>query len=108
MSQQKIDRFTALHEKDPGNPLHIFALAQALMEDERWEPAEQAYERCLALDPDWMMAAIRRGRCLIALKRWDAARECLQRGADLATRLGHDEPFDEIRELLDQLPDGSG
>ncbi len=106
MSQQKIDRFTALHESAPDNPLHIFALAQACMEDERWEQAAASYERCLALDPQWMMATIRRGRCLIALERWAEAKTCLQRGADLAHQLGHDEPFDEIRELLDQLPDG--
>ena len=44
-------------------------------------------------------------RCLVALERWDEARTCLERGADLATELGHDEPFEEIRELLDQIPD---
>ena len=101
----KIERFQELHDKQPDNPLHLFALAQACLAEEQFERAEKAFAGCLVLDPEWMMAAIRRGRCLVALGRFDEARESIEMGADLATRLGHDEPFDEIRELLDQIPE---
>ena len=104
MSEDRVERFRALSERDPDNPLHAFAYAQALLREERFEDATAAFRRCLELEPDWMMAAIRLGRCLIELERWDEARAALERGAELATRLGHDEPFGEIRALRELLP----
>ncbi len=105
MSQDKIERFAAFVERDPDNPLHAFALAQAYLEVEKHTQAEAAYARCLELNPNWMVASIRRARCLIELKRFDEARVALEHGADLATKQGHDEPFEEIRSLLDELPE---
>lgn len=105
MSTDKITRFRELSEKDPDNPLHAFALAQAYLGVEDWEHAEAAFARCLELDPEWMMAVIRHGRCLVELERWEEARAALEQGAALATKLGHDEPFGEIRELLGDIPD---
>jgi predicted Zn-dependent protease len=105
VSTDRIARFRALAEKEPDNPLHAFALAQACLGAGEWEAAEQAYARCLQLKPDWMVAAIKRGRALIELQRWDEARASLDLGADLAQKQGHDEPWAEIRELMGQLPD---
>ncbi len=104
MPDAKVDRFRALVEREPDNTLHNFALAQALLAAGDMAGAERAFARCLQLKPDWMVAAIKRGRCLIAQERWDEARAALELGADLATRQGHEEPFAEIRELMDQLP----
>lgn len=103
-AKARIERWQALVAQEPDNPLHNFALAQALLGAGEPAAAEVVYARCLALDPSWMMAAIRRGRCLIALARWDEAREALERGAALATAQGHDEPWKEIGELQAQLP----
>jgi len=105
MTNDRIERFRALTEKEPDNPLHRFALAQACLGAGDWAQAEAAYARCLQLKPDWMTAAIKRGRCLIELQRWDEARASLDLGADLATKQGHDEPWAEIRDLLAQLPE---
>ena len=105
MSVEKIARFRALAEKEPDNPLHQFALAQALLGAGDHAQAERAFGRCLELKPDWMVAAIKRGRCLVELKRWDEARGCLELAGDLAQKQGHDEPWAEIRELMAQLPD---
>jgi predicted Zn-dependent protease len=100
----KVERWAALVAKEPGNPLHNFALAQAQLGAGDHAAAERAFARCLELDPKWMVAAIRHGRCLIALQRWDEARAALEHGAALAQAQGHDEPWQEIRELLAQLP----
>ena len=105
MTADRIARFRALSEKEPDNPLHAFALAQACLGMGAWGEAEQAYARCLRLKPDWMVAAIKRGRCLVELQRWDEARASLELGADLAQKQGHDEPWGEIRELMAQLPE---
>lgn len=104
MSDDRVQRFRALVESDPDNPLHTFALAQALLAAADFAGAERAFARCLQLDQGWMMAAIRRGRCLVELERWGEAREALEEGARLAQAQHHEEPFDEIRELMDQIP----
>jgi tetratricopeptide (TPR) repeat protein len=105
MSEERIARFESMVASDPENPLHAFALAQALLAAGEFERSEKAYARCLQLDPNWMVAAIRRGRCLVALERWDDARAALEDGARLATEQNHEEPFAEIRELMDEIPD---
>jgi predicted Zn-dependent protease len=105
MATDRIERFRALSEKEPANPLHAFALAQALLAAGEHAPAEAAFAHCLQLKPDWMVAAIKRGRCLIELRRWDEARASLELAGDLAQKQGHDEPWAEIRELMAQLPD---
>jgi tetratricopeptide (TPR) repeat protein len=102
---EKIERWKGFVEKEPDNPLHNFALAGAYLAAEEFGLAEAAYGRCLELDPEWMMAAVKRGRCLVELQRWEEARDALTLGGDLATELGHDEPFEEIRELMDQIPE---
>lgn len=106
MSSSKIDRFRALVASDSENPLHNFALAQALLSAGEHADSAQAFGRCLELDPGWMMAAIKRGSCLVSLERWAEAREALQLGQRLAEEQNHEEPFEEIRELMDQLPEG--
>jgi predicted Zn-dependent protease len=102
---EKIQRWRSLVEKDPDNPLHNLALAQAYLGAEDFESAERCFARCLELDPQGMVAAIKRGRCLVALERWEEARAALALGEELATKLGHDEPFEEIRELREQIPE---
>lgn len=105
MSAERIARFEAMVASDPDNPLHQFALSQALLGASEFDRAEQAFARCLQLDPNWMVAAIKRGRCLVALERWEEAREALDLGARLANEQNHEEPFEEIRELMDEIPD---
>lgn len=105
MSDDKIERWKSFVGKEPDNPLHNFALAGAYLQAGRFEEGAAAYGRCLELDPQWMVAAIKRGRCLVELERWDDAREALDLGARLAEAQDHDEPFEEIRELRDQIPD---
>ncbi len=102
---QKIERFSAMAQAEPENPLHHFALAQLLVREEEWERAAGSYRHCLELNPGWMMAAIGLSRCLIEMESWDEARDSLHLGSALATKQGHDEPFEEIRELLDRIPD---
>jgi len=105
VSDERIARFEALVASEPDNLLHQFALAQALLRAGEFEGGEAAFGRCLELDPAWMVAAIKRGRCLVGLERWDDAREALELGAKLAVEQNHEEPFAEIRELMDEIPD---
>ena len=105
MTADKIERWKTFVAQEPENPLHNFALAGAYLQAGDFENASEAYARCLELDSGWMVAAIKRGRCLVELKRWEGAREALDLGARLAQEQNHEEPFEEIRELRDQIPD---
>ena len=105
MTADKIERWKTFVAQDPENPLHQFALAGAYLQGADYENGQAAYARCLELDAAWMVAAIKRGRCLVELKRWEEAREALELGARLAQEQDHEEPFEEIRELRDQIPD---
>jgi tetratricopeptide (TPR) repeat protein len=100
----KIERWKTFVAQDPENPLHNFALAGAYLQAGDFENGATAYARCLQLDTAWMMAAIKRGRCLVELKRWEEAGQALDLGARLAQEQDHEEPFEEIRELRDQIP----
>jgi tetratricopeptide (TPR) repeat protein len=104
VTRAKIERWQGFVANDPENKLHQFALAGAYLQATDYAAGEQAYGRCLELDPQWMMAAIKRGRCLVELGRTEEARAALELGAELAQAQNHDEPFEEIRELMDQLP----
>ena len=108
MTDDKIERWKTFVAQQPDNPLHNFALAAAYLQAGDHENGAQAYARCLELDPSWMVAAIKRARCLVELKQWGPAREALDLGARLATEQDHEEPFEEIRELRDQFPGDSG
>lgn len=101
---ERVARFAAFVEKDPTNPLHNFALASAMAQAGDHAAAEAQFARCLELDSEWMVASIQRGRALIALERWEEARAALERGAELARQQSHEEPFEEIRELMEQIP----
>jgi tetratricopeptide (TPR) repeat protein len=104
VTDEKIQRWKTFVAGDPDNPLHNFALAGAYLQAGDFENGATAYARCLELDAQWMVAAIKRARCLVELERWDEAREALELGARLAHEQDHEEPFEEIRELRDQIP----
>lgn len=104
MTDDKIQRWKTFVAKEPENPLHNFALAGAYLQAGDHENGASAYARCLELNPQWMVAAIKRARCLVELKRWDEAGQALELGAKLAQEQDHEEPFEEIRELRDMIP----
>lgn len=103
MNEAKIARFSALVEQAPTDELARFTLSRALFEAGRLGEARQHFEATLALKPDWMMAHILLGRCLVELDDLDAARNALRRARDLAVQQGHGDPLAEIDELLEEI-----
>ncbi|MFN7976468.1 MAG: CDC27 family protein [Acidobacteriota bacterium] len=100
---EKIDLWKEQVAEDPENELARFSLAQAYFAEKDWGNALSQYEEALARKPDWMMATILRGQCLIKLGRIDEAKATLLEGRALAVKQNHKDPQMEIDEILEEL-----
>jgi len=67
--KMKSSKFKDLVSRNPNNELFRFSLGQALMEEGHPIEAIEAFSYCLEKKPDWMMAAILKGKCLLAANR---------------------------------------
>lgn len=99
----KSERFQKLIDANPNNELFRFSLGQALMDEGQENDAIQAFDDCLKKKPDWMVASILRGKCLLALGQKDEARIELERSLRLAIDQHHETPEAEVRKLLGGL-----
>ena len=70
------------------------------MEEGRATDAIAALDKCLEKKPDWMVASILRGKCLLSLDRKEEAKSELQRSLQLAIDQHHETPEAEVRKLL--------
>lgn len=101
---ERVEMWQQQVAEDPDNELSRFSLAQALFAEKRWEEALLQYEEALGRKPDWMMAVIQKGQCLIRLGRVPEARAALAEGRALAVAQGHKGPQEEIDQILEDLP----
>lgn len=99
----KSERFQKLVDANPSNELFRFSLGQALMEEGSERDAIAAFDKCLEKKPEWMVASILRGKCLLASDRKDDAKSELQRSLQLAIDQHHETPEAEVRKLLEGL-----
>jgi predicted Zn-dependent protease len=99
----KSERFQKLVDANPNNELFRFSLGQALMDEGQERDAIQAFDVCLKDKPDWMVASILRGKCLLSLGQKDEAKAELQRSLRLAIAQHHEAPEAEVRKLLEGL-----
>lgn len=99
----KSERFQKLVEANPDNELFRFSLGQALMDENQATSAIAAFDLCLAKKPDWMVASIFRGKCLLVLKQNEDAKSELQKALQLAIDQHHEDPEAEVRKLLSTL-----
>tara|TARA_B110000037_G_scaffold166645_1_gene188520 strand:+ start:455 stop:757 length:303 start_codon:yes stop_codon:yes gene_type:complete len=99
----KSQRFQNLVSKNPNNELFRFSLGQAFFEEASFKEAITAFDFCLDAKPDWMMAAILKGKSLLALKQLDDAKTTLQIALEMAVSQHHEAPEADIRKLLAAL-----
>ncbi len=99
----RVAQFQALVERQPGNELFRFSLAQALVADGRDEEAVPHYARCVEQKADWMMARILMGKLLVQLGRRAEARPMLEEALRLAVEQHHEDPERELRAMLQEL-----
>jgi len=99
----KSERYQNLVASNPENELFRFSLGQALMDEGEEIGAIEAFDHCLSKKPEWMMASILRGKCLLSLNRNDDAKTELQNSLQLAIDQYHETPEAEVRKLLMNL-----
>lgn len=102
---ERLDLLRALVAEDPDNELALFSLGQALFERRDYLQAEPLFARAAQLQPDLMMAHLRQGECLMALKRWQDARQPIEMARQLAISQNHVGPRGDAQDLLDEIAD---
>lgn len=95
--------FKAKAATSPENLLFHFSLGQALANEEKEADAIMPLQRCVDGRSDWMAPRILLGRCLIDQGQVKAAAEVLNEALNLAVAQGHEDPENEIRDLLSEI-----
>ncbi len=98
------EHFATLVARQPDNELFRFSLAQALLAELRPADALEHLEFCARKKTDWMIPRILLGKSLVGLKRIPEARPWLEQALQLAVDQDHDDPAQELRSLLADLP----
>lgn len=101
----RIAGLTAMVTEDPDNELAWFSLGQALFEAHRFADAEPAFARAAALQPDLMMAHLRRAECLVSLQRYADARPSAETARALAIAQHHVGPRGDAEDLIEDIDD---
>ncbi|MBL9201339.1 MAG: tetratricopeptide repeat protein [Opitutaceae bacterium] len=99
----RVEQFAALVERQPGNELFRFSLAQALVAEGRGAEALPHFAACAEKKADWMMARILMGKLLVQLGRRAEARPVLEDALRLAVEQHHEDPERELRGMLAEL-----
>ena len=101
----KIDRFQKLKAQFPQSEMPRWSLATAYEDAGRHAEAIDEFRELVALKPDYCVAFLHLGSCLIEEERWEEARDALNEGLRLAIDQGHNAPKMEAEMLLDQVAD---
>lgn len=100
---EQIARFRNMVTGDPEDELASFRLGQALMEDEQYGEAIEAFERTLKLSPEFSRVFQYLGECLIKSGQKEKAVEVLTRGWLNANDRGDRLPMEAMGKLLTSL-----
>ena len=92
-----------LLKADPHDAFLNYALAKELASEGDVTAALAAFDRVIAEHPDYVPAFFQKGQVLAAEGRTDAAREVLERGIEVADRVGETHAAGEMTAFLDMM-----
>jgi tetratricopeptide (TPR) repeat protein len=101
----KITKFKTLKERFPESEMPRWSLATLLEEAERYEEAIVEFTELVVIKPDYCVAFVHLGHCLIMEERYEEAITTLEKARTLAIDQGHVPPRDEAEMLLEQARD---
>jgi tetratricopeptide (TPR) repeat protein len=101
--QERIAQFRKMANDDPENELGHFSLGKALMDDGQLSEAVPAFERTLALNPQFSKAYQLLGTCFVKLGKNDQAIKALREGLSVAEERGDQVPREEMGKMLKEL-----
>ncbi len=70
-------------KQNPDNSRFHFLFGQVLAKQEKWQQANQSWQRAIALEPDLAVAYYHRGAVLIELQQLSEAKACYQKAVEL-------------------------
>jgi len=98
-----VEQLERLEASDPNDPFIAYALALELAKQGEHDRALEAFDRCLALDADYLYAYFHKARSLEALGRVPDATALLEAGAARARKIGDAKALAEITGYRDAL-----
>ena len=100
---ESIARYQKLLEQYPNNELARFSLGKAYFDAGEFASAREQFHHALNRKPDWMAVQILMGKCELALGNQPAAKRAFERALQLAIEQNHEEPREEMEQLLAEL-----
>ena len=104
MNRSRIDTLKSLVEKDPGNPLGRYGLANEYFKLEMYEEAIEQINEYLSVKDDEGAVYRMLAECYVRTGESEMARDSYRKGIEAANRHGHPtmaEEFEEAIEFLD-------
>ena len=101
---KKSEIFKPKVEAKPDNMLFRFSLGQALYEEGDVTSSIEHLQLCADSRDNWMLPRILLGKALLQNKRNSEAKPILEEALKLAVAQHHDDPADELREILSDFP----
>ena len=96
----KSEIFAPKVAQNPDNMLFRFSLGQALYDEGDTSGAIEHLRMCANSRDDWMLPRILLGKAMIQNGQADAAKPILEDALNLAVAQHHDDPAEELRQIL--------
>lgn len=103
MSEERIQKFKKLLEKNPANPLIHYSLANEYFKLNRYEETIETINTYLKLKDDEGAAYRILGHCYTELGMPDQAKGSYEKGIQAASRHGHPDMAEEFRDYIESL-----
>ncbi len=103
MSEQRIQKFKKLLEKNPSNPLVYYSLANEYFKLNHYEKTIETISIYLELKDDEGAAYRILGHCYAELGKSDKAKDAYEKGIRAASKHGHPDMAEEFRDYIECL-----
>ncbi len=103
MSEERIQRFRKLLEKNPSNPLIYYSLANEYFKLQLYEKTIETINAYLELKNDEGAAYRMLGHCYTELGMEDRAKDSYEKGIRAALQHGHPDMAEEFRDCIESI-----
>ena len=103
MSEERIQKFKKLLEKNPSSPLVYYSLANEYFKLDCYEKTIETIDAYLRLKDDEGAAYRILGHCYTELGMPERAKDAYEKGIRAASRHGHPDMAEEFRDYMESL-----
>ncbi|MCA8940127.1 MAG: tetratricopeptide repeat protein, partial [Planctomycetes bacterium] len=102
--EDRVTKFKAIIEMDPGDVLGYFGCGKALLDSKRFREAAEMLAKVVEIQEDYSVAWANLGTAYAALGENDKARETFEKGIEVAREKGDMMPARDMQVRLERLP----